>query len=133
MKDCSERLLNYTTKEKFSLEIDPFIHPLANKREGYNVKIWDVFTDEGLIIHLWKNCHLNESDTTRFDKVYLLRNAQENGSIEELKGRYDYILPSLKLNHIPNVTFSIKGCTQAFKTDILTLDKYTCNQHDYWG
>ena len=68
-----------------------------------------------MIIHLWKNCHLNESDTTSIDKVYFVMNAQENGSIEELKGIYDYIQPSNKLDHIPNATFFIKGCTQAFK------------------
>ena len=44
-------LLKYITKEKLGLEIGPYIHPLASKREGYNVKILDVFTDEELINH----------------------------------------------------------------------------------
>ena len=40
-----------------------------NVREGYNVKILDVFTDEELINRSRSDCHLNESDTSRIEKV----------------------------------------------------------------
>ena len=65
MKDRSEKLLKFTTKEKLGLEIGPYIHSLAIKIEGYNVKILDVFTDEELINRSGKDCHLNESETSR--------------------------------------------------------------------
>ena len=129
MKDRSERLLKYISKEKLGLEIGPYINPLASKREGFNVKILDVFTDEELISRSKNDCHLNESDTLRIEKVDFVMSAQEIGSIEELKGTCDYIISSHNLEHIPNPILFLQGCTQALKPDgiiSLALPDYRC-------
>ena len=127
--DRKKYLLKYITKEKLGLEIGPYIHPLASKREGYNVKILDVFTDEELINRSGNDCHLNESDTSRIEKVDFVMSAQEIGSIEELKGTCDYILSSHNLEHIPNPILFLQGCTQLLKPDgiiSLALPDYRC-------
>ena len=54
MNDRRENYLKYISKEKLGLEIGPYIHPLVSKREGYNVKILDVSTDEKLLFILIK-------------------------------------------------------------------------------
>ena len=129
MKDRCENLLKYITKEKVGLEIGPYINPLVSKKEGYNVKILDVFTYEELIRRSKDDCHLNDSDTLRIEKVDFVMSAQEIGSIHELKGRCDYILSSHNLEHIPNPILFLQGCTQVLKPDgiiSIALPDYRC-------
>ena len=58
---------------------------------------------------------MNESGNLRIEKVDFIMSAQEIGSVEELKGKCNYILSSHNLEHIPNPILFLKGWPASFK------------------
>ena len=117
--DRRSELLRDISKDMSGLEIGPFCLPLVPKREGYNVLTLDVFTAEQLRETARANPELAQW-ADNIETVDLLGPAQDVADIvrRELGDRkFDYIISSHNLEHIPDPIRFLQGCREVLRPD----------------
>jgi 2-polyprenyl-3-methyl-5-hydroxy-6-metoxy-1,4-benzoquinol methylase len=97
-------------KDQLVLEIGPSFRPLVKKKDGYNVKILDHATTRELI-EKYKCHNIDTSDIEEVDYVF------QGERIPELvkNERYDYILASHVIEHVPDLIGFLQDCETILK------------------
>ncbi len=117
MVDRRAIILEGVTKTGVGLEIAPWFAPIAPRREGYNVRILDVFDRETLQKRGAADMQQNWRDMSLLDEVDYVGSATEVASLvpTELHGTFDYIVSSHNFEHLPNPIKFLQGCASLLK------------------
>ena len=124
-----EKILKYTKKDGYGVEIGPSHNPIAPKRDGYKTHIIDHLNREGL----QKKYKEHGVDIESIEEVDFVWN---NESYSELTGKckhYDWIIASHVIEHVPDLIGFLNDCDSILKDDgVLSLaipDKRFCFDH----
>ncbi|KAF0206972.1 MAG: type 11 methyltransferase [Methylocystaceae bacterium] len=111
----------------FGLEIGPSYSPLLPKAEGFNVETLDHADQDALIKKYRSN---SQVDWTRIEKVDYVSDGRRITDIIGASQKYDYIVASHVIEHIPDVIGFLQDCEAVLKADgVLVLavpDKRFC-------
>lgn len=124
-----EKILQYTNKDGYGVEIGPSHNPIAPKRDGYKTHIIDHLSREGLQ-KKYKDHGVDIESIEEVDFVWA------NESYAELTGKckhYDWIIASHVIEHVPDLIGFLNDCDSILKDDgVLSLaipDKRFCFDH----
>jgi len=122
-------LLSNLNLQGLGLEIGPSHAPIAPKAKGYRVETLD-YTDKGGLIQLYTNMGIDVSLIEEVDHVWKgERYADLVGGAE----RFDWILASHVLEHVPDLLGTLKQCQEILKPGgILSIalpDHRNCFDH----
>ena len=127
-----DKALHMIDRKGFGLEIGPSLNPVAPKKAGFNVEILDHATAEELRM---KYQHL----PARIDNIDAVDYVWKGEPLDELigaQGRYDYIIASHVIEHVPDLVSFFSQCTTLLKPDgVLSLvipDKRYCFDYFRW-
>jgi SAM-dependent methyltransferase len=118
--DRRTELLKHITKEKEGIEIGPFFNPLVPRRDGFNSISLDVFTRDELRRRAINDPGIDSVKAENIESVDLLGPAQDierrvNDKFGERK--FDYIVSSHNIEHIPDPIRFLQGCRAVLKPD----------------
>jgi SAM-dependent methyltransferase len=104
-------------KKDAGIEIAPWFAPLAAKREGYNVKVLDVFGTQELLERAREDPAISDKSYHLIEDVDFVGSATEIGGLvpSELHGTFDYIVSSHNFEHLPNPIKFLQGCQSVLK------------------
>lgn len=117
---------NLISKSKKGLEIGPSHNPMAPKSEGYQVDILDQASMEELI----QSRNRDNLDASRIEHVDYIWNGQPMSQLIGEDKRYQWIIASHVIEHIPDIISFLSECQKLLDDDgilILTVpDKRYC-------
>lgn len=97
------------------LEIGPSFNPIAPKRMGFNIEIMDHLDKEGLVKKYLSQVQLNENIEDVIENVdYVWKGQSYVELIGETK-KYDYIISSHLIEHVPDLIQHLNDCSQILK------------------
>jgi SAM-dependent methyltransferase len=104
-------LTKHIRKEAQGIEISPWFRPLAPRSEGHNSSCLDIFDRDTLI----QNCHAVNVGymADRIGEVAFVGSAVDIQAIVEAARpgeKFDYVLSSHNLEHLPNPVKFLQGC-----------------------
>lgn len=104
-------------KNDLGIEIAPWFAPLAAKRDGYNVKIIDIYDQPTLIGRAQKDPAIPPETYDLIEEVDFVGSATELCDLvpAELHGQFDYIISSHNFEHLPNPIKFLQGCQTMLK------------------
>lgn len=123
-----DKILSHIDKKLKGLEIGPSHRPIAAKKAGFNVKIIDHLSKEGLI-EKYKNHNLDLEAIEYVDYVW-------DGELlsEFIQERFDWIIASHVIEHTPDLVGFLNECGNLLNENgVLSLaipDKRYCFDHD---
>lgn len=124
-----DKLFSQINSKGFGLEIGPSYNPVAPKREGYNVEIVD-HLDQPALIDKYKNMGVDAGSIEFVDHVW------GGQPLDELIGetaRYDWIIASHVIEHVPDVISFLQQCQRLLKPNgalsLAVPDKRFCFDH----
>jgi predicted SAM-dependent methyltransferase len=109
------QLLKYVTRTKRGIEVGPYVNPLVPKGQGYDVVTMDVFDADQLTRKASSDPEIPKTVISRIEEVDLVTSAV---NIAEAVGnrfpsrRFDYVLSSHNLEHLPDPIRFLQGCEQ---------------------
>jgi predicted SAM-dependent methyltransferase len=112
-QDRRDAVLRHLNLDGLGLEIGPSHNPLVPKSKGYRVEIID-YADAD---HLRDKYRELRQDISRIEEVDYVSNG---GSILDTigkPGRYDYIVASHVIEHVPDLVGFFRDCEQLLKPD----------------
>jgi SAM-dependent methyltransferase len=112
-----EIILKYVTLDAKGIEIAPWCHPLAPKRNGFKIKTVDVFDTETLR-NRCRDDELTKQYIDAIEEVDIVSSATDlDTAIESLGelGSYDYIISSHNFEHLPNPIRFLQACSRVLK------------------
>ncbi len=109
----SEILFADIDPKGFGLEIGPSYNPVAPKSKGYNVEVVDHLDQVELI----KKYGGMGVDTSRIEFVDHVWQGQPLDELIGEEGRYDWIIASHVIEHVPDVISFLKQCQRLLKPD----------------
>ncbi len=113
----NEKMFAALKKEGNGLEIGPSYDPIAPKREGFNVKVMDHASQQELQ-EKYKSEGVDVNNIEFVDYVW------RGESYKELVGneRFDWIIASHVIEHVPDLVQFINSCSEVLKDDgVLSL------------
>lgn len=107
-----DRLLSGIDKTMAGLEVAPWFAPIAAKRDGYNIRILDVFDRDTLRKIGEADPQQNWRDMSMLEDVDFVGSATEIASLipADQHGTFDYIVSSHNFEHLPNPIKFLVGC-----------------------
>lgn len=134
-----EEILKYVEKSDLGIEIAPWFNPLAAKRDGYDIKILDVYPTEELLRRAKADPNIPDDTIIRIEPVDFVGSAVEifNLAATAAPGRtFDYIISSHNFEHLPNPIKFLQGCEKLLKIGgMLSMaipDYRACFDHFRW-
>jgi predicted SAM-dependent methyltransferase len=123
------KALSLVDRTGLGLEIGPSHSPIAPKRQGFNVHVVDYLDADGLR----EKFKAEGVDTEQIEDVDFVWHGE---SLPELVGgrhRYDWVIASHVIEHLPDLVFFFNGCEQVLKPDgvvsLIIPDKRYCFDH----
>jgi SAM-dependent methyltransferase len=115
--DRRDVLLTGISKSGKGLEIAPWLAPIAPKRDGFDVRILDVFDTETLRQRGAVDPQQNRHDLRQLESVDFVGSATEIATLvpQSLHGTLDYILSSHNFEHLPNPLKFLDGCAAVLR------------------
>ncbi|WP_185981921.1 methyltransferase domain-containing protein [Skermania sp. ID1734] len=117
--DRTRELLKYIGKLDAGIEIAPYHSPMVPRRDGYRSISLDVFDAETLRSKACEDPNIPAENVARIEDVDLLGTA---GDIAELVAasfgdrRFDYIVSSHNLEHLPDPIRFLQGCERVLRS-----------------
>jgi SAM-dependent methyltransferase len=110
-------ILQGVAKTDHGLEVAPWFAPIAPRRDGYNIKILDVFDRQTLLERGRADANLVGRDMSQLDEVDFVGSATEIADLvpTDLHGTFDYIVSSHNFEHLANPTKFLRGCAAILK------------------
>lgn len=110
--DRKAEILKGIERKQLGIEVAPWGAPMAPKREGYNVKILDVFDKKTLLERARADANIPPDQYEAIEEVDFVGGAPEIAEIipAELHGTFDYIICSHVLEHMPDPIKFLQGC-----------------------
>jgi len=108
--DRVELMLNGISKKQSGLEIGPSIRPLVRKKDGYNVKIIDHMSAEDLK-EKYKDHGVNLAEIENVDFIF---NGEKYSDLVNGE-KFDYILASHLIEHVPDLVGFLQDCDDVLK------------------
>lgn len=104
-------MLEGVEKNHKGIEIAPWFNPLAPKRDGYDIKIIDIFDTETLLERAKADPAIAETGYERLEDVDYVGSAVEIAELvpEDLHGSIDYVISSHNFEHLPNPVRFLQG------------------------
>ena len=125
----NDKVLHKICQDEPGLEIGPSHNPIAPKKDGFNVKILDHMTKEGLI-EKYKEHHINLQNIEEVDYVW---NGEKYSKLIGDKHCFKWIIASHLIEHTPDLVSFLNDCDELLSDDgILSLvipDKRFCFDH----
>lgn len=115
--DRREEILRYVTKDMNGIEIGPYTNPLVPRADGYKTVILDVFTATRLRDMASRDPAI-KNHVSKIEDVDLIGPAQEiQNLVKEKFGdkKFDYVVSSHNLEHIPDPIRFLQGCRAILK------------------
>lgn len=116
-------------KNGLGLEIGPSHNPVAPKRQGFNVEIVDHLDQQGLI----EKYRHHGVDVDAIEPVDYVWSGEPLSELIADTGRYDWIIASHVIEHVPDVIGFLDECQKLLKpAGVLSLavpDKRFCFDH----
>lgn len=116
-------------KNGLGLEIGPSHNPVAPKRQGFNVEIVDHLDQQGLI----EKYRHHGVDVDAIESVDYVWSGEPLSELIADTGRYDWIIASHVIEHVPDVIGFLDECQKLLKpAGVLSLavpDKRFCFDH----
>lgn len=110
------RILRFCNIEGIGLEIGASFNPIAPKKEGFHVDTMDYMTRENLIEkYRSQRTTPTEHIEELIEEVDYVWNGEKYSDLVEKK--YDYIISSHLLEHVPDVIGHINDCYQILKEE----------------
>jgi SAM-dependent methyltransferase len=116
--DRIAELRKYVTCDMEGIEIGPFFNPLVPKREGFRSISIDVFTQDQLREYAQRDPNISDEKVDEIESVDLIGPAQDLARLVLEKfgdRRFDYIVSSHNLEHIPDPIRFLQGCSAVLK------------------
>jgi SAM-dependent methyltransferase len=116
--DRTQELLKHISKDMRGIEIGPAHAPLAPKRDGFNSIALDVYTADQIVDRLKSDPNIPKESLHNIQEVDLLGNAGDIAELVEAKfgnEKFDYILSSHNLEHMPDPIGFLLGCERVLK------------------
>lgn len=107
------QLLKYVARTKRGIEVGPYVNPLVPKREGYDVITMDVFDADQLRRQASSDPDIPKAVIPRIEEVDVVTSAVTIAEAVESRfpsRRFDYILSSHNLEHLPDPIRFLQGC-----------------------
>lgn len=124
--DRNDRIFAYLDRKGFGLEIGASYNPIAPKRGGFNVETVDHLDRAGLVAKYTGH----GVDTNAIEEVDYVWQGQPLSELIGKEGRYDWIIASHVIEHVPDLVGFLCECRKLLKpTGILSLaipDKRYC-------
>ena len=110
--DRKDRLMQGMTRDMAGIEVAPWLAPIAPRRDGWNVRIVDVFDTETLRQRGAADSEQNWRDMSVLEEVDFVGSATEIAALvpADLHGRIDWIVSSHNFEHLPNPIKFLQGC-----------------------
>lgn len=125
--DRVARLKSLFDPNGFGLEIGPGYNPLLPKREGFRVETLDYTDADGLRQKYRNNPAV---DLSRIEEVTYISDGRPMLDVIGERARYDFIIASHVIEHVPNLIGFVNDCEALLKPDgMLVLavpDKRQC-------
>lgn len=112
------QVLRYADTRGRGLEIAPWHSPLVPKSAGFDVAVLDVFDHATLVRKAEQDPHVSSEQVARIETVDIVGNAQDIAELVGERGelgRYDYIVSSHNLEHLPDPIRFLQGCQRVLK------------------
>ena len=122
--DRTKIILEGIGKEALGIEVAPWLAPVAARRDGYNVRIIDVFDTETLRSRGPADPHQADRDLGLLEEVDWVGSATEIATLvpADLHGKIDYIVSSHNFEHLANPIKFLNGCATVLRPGgILTM------------
>lgn len=115
--DRKATILKGIDRKMSGIEVAPWGAPMAPKRDGFNVKILDVFDKETLLKRARADANIPPDQYETIEEVDFVGGATEIAEIvpSELHGTFDYVICSHVLEHMPNPIKFLQGCQAVLK------------------
>lgn len=125
-KSRKDKILCHVRPDEPGLEIGPSFKPTAPKKEGFNVKVLDHLSQEGLR-EKYKGHNVNIENIEQVDYVW---NGERYSDLIGEKGCFSWIIASNLIEHVPDLILFLNDCDELLKDDgVLSLvvpDKRYC-------
>ncbi|TCT00302.1 methyltransferase family protein [Pseudofulvimonas gallinarii] len=122
----NDRIFAHIDRRGLGLEIGPSYNPIAPKRAGFNVETVDHMDQAGLVAKYTGH----GVDTSAIEKVDYVWQGQPLSELIGQEGRYDWIIASHVIEHVPDLVGFLGECRKLLKpTGTLSLaipDKRYC-------
>lgn len=115
--DRRAKILDGIEKKHLGIEIAPWFAPLAAKRDGYNVKILDIYDRETLLARAHDDPAISPKTYDLIEEIDFVGSATEICDLVpgDLHGQFDYIISSHNFEHLPNPVKFLQGCQTLLK------------------
>jgi SAM-dependent methyltransferase len=124
-----EKILHHISRDGRGIEIGPSHNPVAFKRDGFNVKIIDTLSREGLRAK-YKDHNVNLDNIEEVDYVW---NGEPYGRLLNQANCFDWIIASHVIEHTPDLIAFLNDCADLLvPSGVLSLavpDKRYCFDH----
>lgn len=107
-----DRLMQGMTKDMLGIEVAPWLAAIAPRRDGWNLRILDVFDTETLKARGQADPQQAWRDISKLEEVDFVGSATEIAALvpPDLHGAIDYIVSSHNFEHLPNPIKFLQGC-----------------------
>jgi SAM-dependent methyltransferase len=114
----NERILSCVRRDGLGLEIGPSYNPVAPKRSGFNVEIAD-HLNQNALIEKYRPLGVDVGNIEEVDHVW---QGQPLSELIGETGRYDWIVASHVIEHVPDVIGFLEQCQKLLRPDgVLSL------------
>jgi len=124
-----DKALEFISKDSLGIEIGPSHNPIAPKRNGYNVHIID-YLDAGRLREKFRH---DDVDVNNIEDVDFVWNGQPLPELVGGIGKYDWIVGSHVLEHIPDPVSFFAQCETILRpggiVSLIVPDKRVCFDH----
>lgn len=97
------------------LEIGPSFNPVAPKKKGFNVKIIDHLDRKGLIEKYTDDPNVPSDIEEIIEDVDYVWSGQSYVELIGKEHKFDYIISSHLIEHVPNLILHLKDCSELLK------------------
>lgn len=119
-----EILMKGLDRSMTGIEIAPWHAPVAARRDGWNIRILDVFDADELGRRSQSDPTIRHKDSNLIEEVDYVGSATEIARLvpAELHGTFDYIVSSHNFEHLPDPIRFLQGCEQVLRPGgVLTM------------
>lgn len=109
-----EKALQYCNIKGKGLEIGPSFNPILPKREGYDIEILDHLNREALIQKYANDPNVPDNLEDIIEEVDYVWHGEPYTELIS-KDRFDYIISSHLIEHVPNLIEHLRDCSQLLK------------------
>ncbi len=128
----NELVLDGLDRSGLGIELGPSRHPVAPKREGFNVHVIDHLDNDGLKVKL-RNSGSSEAEIENVEAVDFVWNGESYADLIGARHQYDWVIASHVIEHVPDLAGFLQNCSEVLKDDgVLSLvvpDKRFCFDH----